>query len=153
VRPRPSTWAGAAATISHYIRTSHPHPHPHPTGTAGGAATVGRAASGIVYCLSRDDCEALAAYLAADGIAADHYHAGMPPQQRVLVQNAWQRGDTAVVVATVAFGMVRAGGEPCAAFDCHIDTPRCVWWGLATRAGYRQAGRAVRGARVPAHQR
>jgi len=64
--------------------------------------------TGIVYCLSRDDTEAMAA-LARDvaGVPAAHYHAGMTPKQRTAVQNAWRKGEVGVVCATIAFGMVR----------------------------------------------
>ncbi|KAG2450219.1 hypothetical protein HYH02_000320 [Chlamydomonas schloesseri] len=61
--------------------------------------------SGIVYCLSREDCESVASYLSAADIAAEHYHAGMTPKQRTRVQNRWRDGEVAVVVATIAFGM------------------------------------------------
>lgn len=51
------------------------------------------------------DCEELAEYLSIVGrIPADYYHAGMPTPQRILVQNAWQRGETRVVCATIAYG-------------------------------------------------
>ncbi|GIL50662.1 hypothetical protein Vafri_6791 [Volvox africanus] len=61
--------------------------------------------SGIVYCLSREDCEDVARYLNDSGIRAAHYHAGMTPKQRTQVQNKWRDGEVAVVVATIAFGM------------------------------------------------
>ncbi|KXZ56841.1 hypothetical protein GPECTOR_1g759 [Gonium pectorale] len=67
--------------------------------------TKGAGTSGIVYCLSRDDCEDVARYLNANDIRAAHYHAGMTPKQRTQVQNKWRDGEVAVVVATIAFGM------------------------------------------------
>ena len=63
------------------------------------------AACGIVYCLSRDDTEAVAAGLAGLGASAAHYHAGMSASARSRVQAAWQAGAVRVVVATIAFGM------------------------------------------------
>lgn len=59
----------------------------------------------IVYCLSRKDTETLAAQLAAHGIRAAHYHAGMEPGPRHRTQEAFAEEKLDVVVATVAFGM------------------------------------------------
>jgi RecQ family ATP-dependent DNA helicase len=62
--------------------------------------------SGIVYCLSRDDTEAMACMLSSvAGVPAAHYHAGMTPGQRTAVQNQWKGGKIKVVAATIAFGM------------------------------------------------
>src|SRR5262249_22547771 len=41
----------------------------------------------IVYCLSRRDTEEMAARLAADGVRAAHYHAGMEPEERRRTQD------------------------------------------------------------------
>ncbi|KAK9835234.1 hypothetical protein WJX81_007757 [Elliptochloris bilobata] len=66
----------------------------------------GNHACGIVYALSRDDSEVVAAYLRNEGgLRAQHYHAGMTPSQRINVQNRWRCGAVQVVVATIAFGM------------------------------------------------
>ena len=82
-------------------------------------------ASGIVYCLSRDDCEDLALWLRArGGVAADFYHAGMPSAQRAIVQNRWQRGLTRVVVATIAYGM--GIDAPRVRFVVHFCVPKSV---------------------------
>ena len=52
--------------------------------------------AGIVYCLSRADCEAAAAALVDGGVRAGVYHAGLTPAQRQRAQRAWQRpGDAA----------------------------------------------------------
>jgi RecQ family ATP-dependent DNA helicase len=62
--------------------------------------------SGIVYCLSREDCEMMACMLNdAAGVPSAHYHAGMTPGQRTAVQNKWRSGEIKVVAATIAFGM------------------------------------------------
>jgi RecQ family ATP-dependent DNA helicase len=61
---------------------------------------------GIVYCLSRDDTEAMSCMLnSVAGVPASHYHAGMTPGQRTTVQNHWKSGKIKVVAATIAFGM------------------------------------------------
>ncbi|MEX0669260.1 MAG: DNA helicase RecQ [Pirellulales bacterium] len=59
----------------------------------------------IVYCISRKETERLAERLAADGILARPYHAGLDPRQRHKTQEAFARETIDVVVATVAFGM------------------------------------------------
>jgi len=59
----------------------------------------------IVYCLSRRETESLAAQLAAQGLRAAHYHAGMDSGLRRRTQEAFAEEKLDVVVATVAFGM------------------------------------------------
>ncbi|TGE16446.1 DNA helicase RecQ [Hymenobacter elongatus] len=61
--------------------------------------------SGIIYCLSRKQCETLAQKLKEKGVRANHYHAGMTPNQRASVQEGFLRDDLQVIVATIAFGM------------------------------------------------
>nr|WP_316934242.1 DNA helicase RecQ [Hymenobacter sp. AT01-02] len=61
--------------------------------------------AGIVYCLSRKQCETLAQKIQAKGIKAGFYHAGMTPNQRAAVQEAFLKDDLQVIVATIAFGM------------------------------------------------
>ena len=62
-------------------------------------------ASGIIYCLSRKKCEAVAERLQQQGINCDAYHAGQTPKKRATIQNSWQIGETPLIIATVAFGM------------------------------------------------
>jgi ATP-dependent DNA helicase RecQ len=64
-----------------------------------------RGEASIVYCLSRRETEDLAARLAAEGILARPYHAGLNANQRHATQEAFARETIDVVVATVAFGM------------------------------------------------
>ena len=59
----------------------------------------------IVYCISRKETERLAARLAAEGILARPYHAGLDPRERHRTQEAFAHETIDVVVATVAFGM------------------------------------------------
>ena len=61
--------------------------------------------SGIVYCLSRRKTEAAAAMLAADGVRALPYHAGMKKEDREAHQNIFMTEPGVVIVATIAFGM------------------------------------------------
>jgi ATP-dependent DNA helicase RecQ len=64
-----------------------------------------RGKAAIVYCISRKDTETMAAYLAAGGIRAAHYHAGMEAEDRRRTQDRFAAEEIDVVVATVAFGM------------------------------------------------
>ena len=59
----------------------------------------------IAYCLTRRDTESLAAALAAHGLKAAPYHAGMEAAARRRTQDAFAEERLDVVVATVAFGM------------------------------------------------
>ena len=59
----------------------------------------------IVYCISRRNTEAMAAFLKAAGVRAAHYHAGMQPDDRRQTQDAFCGEELDVIVATVAFGM------------------------------------------------
>jgi ATP-dependent DNA helicase RecQ len=59
----------------------------------------------IVYARSRRSCEEIARMLSGHGVRAGHYHAGLDPEERTRVQEAFVSGRTPVVVATTAFGM------------------------------------------------
>ncbi|KAF2170631.1 hypothetical protein M409DRAFT_19446 [Zasmidium cellare ATCC 36951] len=62
--------------------------------------------TGIIYCLSRKNCEDMAKALRKEhGVKAQHYHAGMEPAEKSEVQQQWQAGRHHVIVATIAFGM------------------------------------------------
>jgi ATP-dependent DNA helicase RecQ len=61
--------------------------------------------AGIVYVTLQRTAEMVAAALAAGGVPARAYHAGMEDTQRAEVQEWWKASDRAVVVATIAFGM------------------------------------------------
>jgi ATP-dependent DNA helicase RecQ len=61
--------------------------------------------AGIIYCTSRREVDALAAWLTETGIPALPYHAGLTDRERVANQDAFISERVDVVVATVAFGM------------------------------------------------
>lgn len=61
--------------------------------------------SGIIYRTTRKSVEETAAYLNENGIAARPYHAGLEDEVRAAHQEAFNRDDVPVVVATIAFGM------------------------------------------------
>uniref|UniRef100_A0A1I8JL79 ATP-dependent DNA helicase n=1 Tax=Macrostomum lignano TaxID=282301 RepID=A0A1I8JL79_9PLAT len=65
-----------------------------------------RSQSGIVYCLSRKECEQVATALCKAGIKARPYHAGLSDTKRREVLQDWlQEATCKVVCATIAFGM------------------------------------------------
>ena len=59
----------------------------------------------IVYCISRNETEAMAAALRRSGLRAAFYHAGMEADERRRTQDAFASEQIDVVAATVAFGM------------------------------------------------
>ncbi|KAG2445794.1 hypothetical protein HXX76_000398 [Chlamydomonas incerta] len=119
VRPKPAAAADVTTAIVAWIREHYP-----------------RGESGIVYCLTRKDCEALAAELAAAGLSARHYHADMDPGPREAAHAAWSAGRVQVMVATIAFGM--GINKPDVRFVVHHSLSKSV------ENYYQESGRAGR---------
>ena len=63
------------------------------------------AGSTIVYVTLQRTALRVASLLAAAGLPARPYHAGMSPEDRVASQEWWMASGSNVVVATIAFGM------------------------------------------------
>jgi ATP-dependent DNA helicase RecQ len=80
--------------------------------------------AGIVYCGSRREVDALAAWLTEQGVPALPYHAGLPEHERSANQDAFLSERVDVVVATVAFGMGIDRSN--VRFVVHVGTPRSV---------------------------
>ncbi|KAF6737296.1 Bloom syndrome protein [Oryzias melastigma] len=93
--------------------------------------------SGIVYCLSRNDCDAMAESLKRAGIQALSYHAGLSDGDREYVQSKWINQDGCqVICATIAFGM--GIDKPDVRYVIHASLPKSV------EGYYQESGRAGR---------
>uniref|UniRef100_A0A7N8XST0 ATP-dependent DNA helicase n=1 Tax=Mastacembelus armatus TaxID=205130 RepID=A0A7N8XST0_9TELE len=93
--------------------------------------------SGIVYCLSRNDCDAMAESLQRADILALSYHAGLSDGDREYVQNKWINQDGCqVICATIAFGM--GIDKPDVRYVIHASLPKSV------EGYYQESGRAGR---------
>ncbi|KGQ08554.1 Bloom syndrome protein [Beauveria bassiana D1-5] len=62
---------------------------------------------GIIYTISRDECETLSAALRAQGIGARPFHAKLPKDVKEDTLNRWIHNEQGydIIVATTAFGM------------------------------------------------
>ncbi len=61
--------------------------------------------SGIIYRTTRDSVTEMADFLRSKGTAALPYHAGLSAEEREKNQEAFNRDEVQVIVATIAFGM------------------------------------------------
>ncbi|CAM6100420.1 unnamed protein product [Calypogeia fissa] len=95
-----------------------------------------RRESGIIYCLSRNDCEKVCERLRELGHKVAYYHGSMDPEERNFVQRQWSKDEVHLICATVAFGM--GINKPDVRFVIHHSCPKSI-------EGYHQeSGRAGR---------
>jgi ATP-dependent DNA helicase RecQ len=97
---------------------------------------VAAAKPGIVYAATRKHAEELAAALAARGLKAEAYHAGMASGPRNRAQDAFMGDELDAIVATTAFGM--GVDKPNVRFVYHLDVSDAV------DSYYQEVGRAGR---------
>ena len=98
----------------------------------------------IIYCATRRHSEEVAQFLQEKGVAADHFHAGLPPETKKHVQESFIRGDLRAIAATNAFGM--GIDKPDVRLVVHADIPGSLenYLQEAGRAGRdQQAARCV----------
>ena len=92
--------------------------------------------TGIVYCMTKRDCERLASFLNQNNISARSYYAGNKSEDNDEAINAFQRNSIKAIVATTKLGMGYDKGD--IAFVIHYQSPaNIVAW-------YQQIGRAGR---------
>ena len=95
-----------------------------------------RQQSGIVYCLSRNETDKTAIFLAENGFKAIAYHAGKSPDYRRDAQDRFMTEEAVIMVATIAFGM--GIDKPDIRFVVHASMPSSM------EAFYQEIGRAGR---------
>ena len=83
-----------------------------------------RQEAGIIYCTSRREVDALAAWLTSEGTPALPYHAGLGEAERSRHQDAFLTEQVDVIVATVAFGMGIDRSN--VRFVVHAGAPRSI---------------------------
>ena len=103
---------------------------------------VHKGEAGIIYRTTRDSVTATAEYLSTHGIKALPYHAGLSTDTRDRNQEAFNRDEVSVIVATIAFGM--GIDKSNVRFVVHADLPKHI------EAYYQETGRAGRDGE-PAH--
>ncbi|VDK71383.1 unnamed protein product [Litomosoides sigmodontis] len=92
--------------------------------------------SGIIYCLSRKDCESVSKMLENQAISSEVYHAGLSDKKRLEVQTKWINNRVDVICATIAFGM--GIDKPDVRYVIHFSMPKSI------EGYYQETGRAGR---------
>ena len=92
--------------------------------------------SGIIYCLTQNDCEHLTEFLNENEISARAYHSGLDEVINQETEQLFMKNEIKVIVATIKLGM--GYDKPDISFVIHYQMPSNVV------AYYQQIGRAGR---------
>ena len=90
----------------------------------------------VVYVRNRKRTKEIADFLVQNGIAAEHFHAGLSNDTKDARQQRWKNDQTRVIVSTNAFGM--GIDKPEVRTVVHMDLPDSL------EAYFQEAGRAGR---------
>ena len=99
--------------------------------------------SGVIYCLSRKDCETVSNKLqeklrekGRGNVKVSFYHAELDADERARRHHAWSNGGISVLCATIAFGM--GIDKPDVRYVIHYSMPKSI------THYYQESGRAGR---------
>ncbi|MBY0406890.1 MAG: DNA helicase RecQ, partial [Rickettsiales bacterium] len=92
--------------------------------------------SGIIYGITRNSVDEMAAWLQTQGVNALPYHAGLAHDVKAKNQEAFIKEEDVVMVATIAFGM--GINKPDVRFVAHMSIPKSI------ENYYQETGRAGR---------
>ena len=93
--------------------------------------------SGVVYCLTKADCDLVTDWLNESNIKSEKYYADISKEYKAIILDKFQKNEIKVLVATVAFGM--GYDKPDIGFVIHFQRPANIV------SYYQQIGRAGRG--------
>ena len=93
--------------------------------------------SGVVYCLTKADCDLVTDWLNENNIKSEKYYADISKEGKAITLEKFQKNEIKVLVATVAFGM--GYDKPDIGFVIHFQRPANIV------SYYQQIGRAGRG--------
>ncbi len=90
----------------------------------------------LIYCATRENTELVAEFLQSRGVHAIAYHAGMEPEEKRRLQEAFMQNEFRAIAATNALGM--GIDKPDIRLIVHFDIPGSI------TAYYQEVGRAGR---------
>ena len=93
--------------------------------------------TGVIYCLTVNDCKLVNQWLNGNGIVSEAYYADLKKEQKEKVINSFMNNSIKVLVATIAFGMGFDKSD--ISFVVHFQKPGNIV------SYYQQIGRAGRG--------